>query len=198
MSDTSTSGGSQLTGNLREFLFFLLTSYLVVLSASLISHLHTLLLLSPALPTCPPMNPFAHIVLLARVASDPPAIDVDALRGLVEAEETLRKGSKSFGVAKLAFGREMRIGLVAIYAWSRVTVRLSHLIPLHGVLTSRCRTISLTIPFLRLGLLRPILTIRRTQRSSIPSPRSERISLRRTNHTHHNQISTAYWTIYPA
>jgi len=87
------------------------------------SHLHTLLLLSPSLPPCPPANPFAHIALLARVAFDPPRIDEDALRGLVDAEETLRKGSKSFEVAKLAFGREMRIGLVAVYAWCRVTVR---------------------------------------------------------------------------
>jgi 15-cis-phytoene synthase/lycopene beta-cyclase len=46
------------------------------------------------------------------------------LDALVSAQETLRKGSKSFDVAKLAFGREMRIGLVAIYAWCRVTDNL--------------------------------------------------------------------------
>ena len=44
------------------------------------------------------------------------------LQAFVEAEVTLRKGSKSFSVAKLAFGREMRMGLVAVYAWCRVTV----------------------------------------------------------------------------
>jgi len=107
---------------IREFLFFLLTSYLVVLSSALVSHLHVLLLLDPSLPPSPPFDPLAHIALLARVAFDPPLVDEDALRGLVDAEDTLRKGSKSFEVAKLAFGREMRIGLVAVYAWCRVTV----------------------------------------------------------------------------
>jgi 15-cis-phytoene synthase/lycopene beta-cyclase len=53
-------------------------------------------------------------------------IDAGLLYGLQLAEDTLKKGSKSFEVAKLAFGREMRIGLVAVYAWCRVTVsRLS-------------------------------------------------------------------------
>ena len=110
----------------REFLFFLLTSHLVVLSSSLLTHLHTLLLLHPTLPPCPPINPLAHIALLARVAFDPPEIDEDHVLGLVEAEETLRRGSKSFELAKLAFTREMRIGLVAIYAWCRVTVGARH------------------------------------------------------------------------
>lgn len=50
-------------------------------------------------------------------------MDLALLQGLADAEETLRQGSKSFEVAKLAFGREMRIGLVAVYAWCRVTVR---------------------------------------------------------------------------
>lgn len=53
---------------------------------------------------------------------NPPPIDAGLLHGLRLAEDTLRKGSKSFEVAKLAFGREIRIGLVAIYAWCRVTV----------------------------------------------------------------------------
>jgi 15-cis-phytoene synthase/lycopene beta-cyclase len=68
------------------------------------------------------MNPAKHIALLALVAMNPPELDVLALQGLKDAEETLRKGSKSFEIAKLAFGREMRIGLVAVYAWCRVTV----------------------------------------------------------------------------
>ena len=106
----------------REFIFFLVTSYLVVLAAGLITHLHSLLLLSPDLPPCPPLNPVSHIALLIRVALDPPPIDADLILALQDAEETLRKGSKSFDTAKLAFGREMRVGLVAIYAWCRVTV----------------------------------------------------------------------------
>ena len=64
----------------------------------------------------------SHIRLLAQVAFDPPSIPEDTLVGLVHAEETLREGSKSFDVAKLAFGREMRIALVAVYAWCRMTV----------------------------------------------------------------------------
>lgn len=97
-------------------------SYLCILSTSIATHIHTLLLLSPALPPCPPLNPFSHVLLLAQVALDPPLVDLRTLEGLVEAEATLKKGSKSFSVAKLAFGREMRIGLIAIYAWCRVTV----------------------------------------------------------------------------
>lgn len=108
----------------REFLFFCLTTHLILLSSSLISHLHTLLLLSPTLPPCPPLHPARHIALLFRVALSPPPIDRRMLDALVSAQETLRKGSKSFDVAKLAFGREMRIGLVAIYAWCRVTDNL--------------------------------------------------------------------------
>ncbi|WVQ98941.1 hypothetical protein IAU59_006073 [Kwoniella sp. CBS 9459] len=109
---------------LEEAIFFFLTSYLIILSASLISHLHVLLLLSPDLPPCPPSNPLPHIILLARVAFEPPLIDRRMLWALVEGEKTLRKGSKSFDVAKLAFGREMRLGLVVIYAWCRVTDNL--------------------------------------------------------------------------
>ncbi|WWD09933.1 hypothetical protein V865_008063 [Kwoniella europaea PYCC6329] len=109
---------------IEEAIFFFLTTYLIVLSSSLISHLHTLLLLTPDLPPCPPFNPVAHIKLLARVAFTPPKIDRRILVGLKEAEKTLKKGSKSFEVAKLAFGREMRIGLVVIYAWCRVTDNL--------------------------------------------------------------------------
>ncbi|ORY28280.1 Squalene/phytoene synthase-domain-containing protein [Naematelia encephala] len=60
-------------------------------------------------------------------------VDAYMLRGLIEAEKTLRKGSKSFEVAKLAFGREMRIGLVAIYSWCRVTDNLiDDLVPANG------------------------------------------------------------------
>ncbi|KAK8869624.1 hypothetical protein IAR55_000191 [Kwoniella newhampshirensis] len=108
----------------EEALFFLLTSHLIILSSSLISHLHSLLVLSPDLPPCPPRNPFSHIRLLARVAFKPTPLDTGVLEGLREAEKTLRKGSKSFEVAKLAFGREMRLGLVVIYAWCRVTDNL--------------------------------------------------------------------------
>lgn len=106
----------------REFLFFILTSYLIILASSLITHLHALLLLCPNLPACPPANPIKHIAMLYRAAMDTPLVNVRALQALLSAEDTLRKGSKSFDVAKLAFGREMRIGLVAVYAWCRVTV----------------------------------------------------------------------------
>ncbi|WVW82877.1 hypothetical protein I302_104889 [Kwoniella bestiolae CBS 10118] len=109
---------------LEEAIFFFLTTYLIVLSSSLISHLHTLLLLSPHLPPCPPSNPISHIKLLAEVAFNPPKMDQRILVGLKEAEQTLKRGSKSFEVAKLAFGREMRIGLVVVYAWCRVTDNL--------------------------------------------------------------------------
>lgn len=106
----------------RECLFFILTTHLITISTNLISHLHALLVLSPDLPPCPPSNLVAHIGLLAQVAFNPPAIPEDTLIGLTHAEETLREGSKSFDVAKLAFGREMRIALVAVYAWCRMTV----------------------------------------------------------------------------
>ncbi len=118
-------GRSTSTADSREFTFFLVVSYLVVLACSLIAHLHTLLLLSPQLPPSPPANPITHIALLARVALNPPEIDMKLLEALSLAEETLKKGSKSFNVAKLAFGREMRIGLIAMYAWCRVTVSLA-------------------------------------------------------------------------
>jgi hypothetical protein len=106
----------------REALFFLIVSHLLTLSSSLTSHLHTLQLLCPSLPVCPPRNPIRHIATLFAIALDPPEVDLALLQGLADAEETLRQGSKSFEVAKLAFGREMRIGLVAVYAWCRVTV----------------------------------------------------------------------------
>ncbi|WVR05382.1 hypothetical protein IAU60_002396 [Kwoniella sp. DSM 27419] len=109
---------------IEEAIFFFLTSHLVLLACSLMSHLHTLLLLCPALPPCPPANPIKHIVLLADVAFRPPSIGIEILVGLAEAERTLRKGSKSFDVAKLAFGREMRLGLMVVYAWCRVTDNL--------------------------------------------------------------------------
>jgi 15-cis-phytoene synthase/lycopene beta-cyclase len=80
------------------------------------------MVLSPDLPPCPPANLVKHIRLLATIAFDPPSIPEDTLMGLVHAEETLKVGSKSFDVAKLAFGREMRIPLVAVYAWCRMTV----------------------------------------------------------------------------
>lgn len=102
-------------------MFFLLTSYLVVIATSLITHLHTILVLSPECPPCPPKSLYGHIKLLAKVALYPPPIDHRMLVAIADAEETLRKGSKSFSVAKLAFGRELRIGLVAVYAWCRVT-----------------------------------------------------------------------------
>ncbi|WRT67324.1 uncharacterized protein IL334_004294 [Kwoniella shivajii] len=109
---------------IEEALFFFLTTYLIILSSSLITHLHTLLLLCPELPPCPPSNPISHIALLAKVALNRPKVDKRVLTGLQEAEKTLKKGSSSFSVAKLAFGREMRIGLVVIYAWCRVTDNL--------------------------------------------------------------------------
>ena len=84
-----------------------------------------MLLLSPELPPSPPANFFKHMLLLARVAFRPPKVDANILLGLEWAEHTLRVGSKSFETAKLAFGREMRIGLIAIYAWSRVTVSVA-------------------------------------------------------------------------
>lgn len=80
------------------------------------------MVLAPGLQPCPPANFAEHIMVLARIAFSPPEIDETMLLGLQHAEQTLRKGSKSFDVAKLAFGREMRIGLVAIYAWCRMTV----------------------------------------------------------------------------
>ena len=86
------------------------------------SHLHTLMLLCPSLPVCPSRNPLKHIRTLFDVALRPPLVDARLIQGLSDAEETLRVGSKSFQVAKLAFGREMRVGLVAVYAWCRVTV----------------------------------------------------------------------------
>ncbi|WWC89764.1 uncharacterized protein L201_004690 [Kwoniella dendrophila CBS 6074] len=109
---------------IEEAIFFFLTSYLIILSSSLISHLHTILILSPDLPPCPPKNPISHIMLLAKVAFNPPKIDQRILIGLKVAERILKKGSSSFEVAKLAFSREMRLGLVVVYAWCRVTDNL--------------------------------------------------------------------------
>ncbi|WWC69263.1 uncharacterized protein I206_103201 [Kwoniella pini CBS 10737] len=122
ISPTTTLGVEVWRGlPIEEAIFFFLTTYLIVLSSSLISHIHTLLVLSPSLPPCPSLNPLAHIQLLAKVAFNPPRIDKHILAGLKDAERTLKKGSKSFEIAKLAFGREMRLGLVVIYAWCRVT-----------------------------------------------------------------------------
>lgn len=109
----------------REALFFVLTTHLILLSASLISHLHSLLLLAPPAyypSRCPPGNPVQHIILLSRLALDPPVVDVGVLAALVGSEETLRRGSKSFTLAKLGWQREIRCGLVAVYGWCRVTV----------------------------------------------------------------------------
>jgi 15-cis-phytoene synthase/lycopene beta-cyclase len=111
----------------REAIFFVLTTHLILLSSSLISHLHTLLLLAPPpyYPSrCPPRNPIRHIILLSNLVLDPPTIDVGVLQALCASEETLRKGSKSFTLAKLGWEREIRCGLVAVYGWCRITVSL--------------------------------------------------------------------------
>ena len=79
--------------------------------------------LSTVLPPCPPTSPIAHVVLLFKVALNPPPVEWCVIEGLVESEETLRRGSKSFDVAKLAWIREMRVALIAVYGWCRVTVR---------------------------------------------------------------------------
>lgn len=110
----------------REAIFFVLTSYLIVLSCALVSHLHLLLFLCPppGTPRHPPRGFFAHISLLAQLALNPPEVDAGVLLALQDGEETLRKGSKSFAVAKYGWGREMRSALVAVYGWCRVTVSL--------------------------------------------------------------------------
>ena len=113
----------------REAVFFAIVSYLLVLSSSLISHLHFLLLLAPPptegsitpTPRCPPANPIRHIILLTRLALSPPPIPRQLLVSLESSEGTLKAGSKSFSVAKLGWGREMRCGLIAVYGWCRVT-----------------------------------------------------------------------------
>jgi 15-cis-phytoene synthase/lycopene beta-cyclase len=112
----------------REAVFFAVVSYLLVLSSSLISHLHFLLLLAPPstggstpTPRCPPANPIRHITLLTRLALSPPPIPRQLLVSLESSEATLKAGSKSFSVAKLGWGREMRCGLIAVYGWCRVT-----------------------------------------------------------------------------
>jgi 15-cis-phytoene synthase/lycopene beta-cyclase len=105
------------------------------------------MVLAPSIQPCPPANFAEHIAVLARIAFDPPEIDLMTLRGLQHAEDTLRKGSKSFDVAKLAFGREMRIGLVAIYAWCRMTVSHRKEVSFQdGALTNDDRTIWSMIP----------------------------------------------------
>ncbi|EIW70021.1 hypothetical protein TREMEDRAFT_61785 [Tremella mesenterica DSM 1558] len=68
-----------------------------------------------------PLEIIEHIKILNRVALSRPKIDIHMLSDLALAEQILKRGSKSFEVAKMAFGREMRIPLVAIYAWARVT-----------------------------------------------------------------------------
>lgn len=109
----------------REAIFFVLTTHLILLSSSLISHLHTLLFLAPPpyySSRCPPKNPVRHIILLSRLVLDPPDVDAGVLHALCASEETLRKGSKSFTLAKLGWEREIRCGLVAVYGWCRITV----------------------------------------------------------------------------
>ncbi|KAL7424199.1 hypothetical protein Q5752_001785 [Cryptotrichosporon argae] len=117
----------------EEAIFFLLTNVLIVLASSLIAHLHALQLIAAAapasadnaaLPACPPANLVGHCAVLARLTIHPPEVDERTLDALVRAEDTLKKGSKSFDLAKLAFGREIRIGLVGVYAWCRVTDNL--------------------------------------------------------------------------
>jgi hypothetical protein len=123
-----------LTHNLcREAIFFVLTTHLILLSSSLISHLHHLLVLSPpSIPSmrphvsrCPPKQGILHILLLAMLALEPPTVDEGVLQALCLSEDTLRKGSKSFTLAKLGWGREIRCGLVAVYGWCRITVSLA-------------------------------------------------------------------------
>lgn len=112
----------------REAFFFAVVSYLLVLSSSLINHLHFLLLLAPPItpgseptPRCPPANPLAHITLLTKLALSPPSIPLQLLRALESSETTLKAGSKSFSVAKLGWSREMRCGLITVYGWCRIT-----------------------------------------------------------------------------
>jgi 15-cis-phytoene synthase/lycopene beta-cyclase len=58
---------------------------------------------------------------LTRLALSPPPIPRQLLVSLESSEATLKAGSKSFSVAKLGWGREMRCGLIAVYGWCRVT-----------------------------------------------------------------------------
>lgn len=53
---------------------------------------------------------------------DPPRVDAGVLHALCASEDTLRRGSKSFTLAKLGWEREIRCGLVAVYGWCRITV----------------------------------------------------------------------------
>lgn len=58
------------------------------------------------------------------LALEPPTVDEGVLQALCLSEDTLRKGSKSFTLAKLGWGREIRCGLVAVYGWCRITDNL--------------------------------------------------------------------------
>lgn len=96
-------------------------AYAIVLLSAFLAHLHTLLILSPTLPPCPPDDIGDHCKVLLGVANRPPAVDARLLHSLTEVERFLDADIRRW---ILAFPREMHIPLVAIAGWCRVTRRL--------------------------------------------------------------------------
>lgn len=99
-------------------------SYLATATSALFAHVHTLLILVPDLPPCPPRNPIKHLQLVLHCIMNPPEVDARLLSSLVNAEDGVDFNGGTvvnFCIVKRAFPRELVIPVIAVYAWRRAT-----------------------------------------------------------------------------
>lgn len=108
----------------RPAVLSLLLSYLATVTTALFAHVHTLLILVPDLPPCPPRNPIKHLRLIIHCVMYPPEVDARLISSLAAAENERDLDSGhvvKYRIVKRSFPRELVIPLLAVYAWRRVT-----------------------------------------------------------------------------
>lgn len=99
-------------------------SYIATAATALFAHVHTLLILVPDLPPCPPRNPVKHLRLVLRCVLDPPEVDARLISSLLTAGDGVDFSGGNivnFNLVRRAFPRELVIPIIAVYAWRSVT-----------------------------------------------------------------------------
>ncbi|KAI1448944.1 Squalene/phytoene synthase-domain-containing protein [Annulohypoxylon stygium] len=119
--ESGTKLGWRLWGSLEleEAIFFLATNALIVFGMVAMDRglavLYTFSTLFPHVPDTPPLSLLAKAALL-----DPAKYDMERVKGIREAVETLRRKSRSFYLASSTFPGRLRIDLVLLYSFCRV------------------------------------------------------------------------------
>lgn len=114
--ESGTKLGWRLWGSLEleEAIFFLATNALIVFGMVAMDRglavLYTFSTLFPHVPDTPPLSLLAKAALL-----DPAKYDMERVKGIREAVETLRRKSRSFYLASSTFPGRLRIDLVLLY-----------------------------------------------------------------------------------